>query len=162
MTCVQAGGSKTSLLVQCSTLTLLMRVKMFTSAQQFENEPPLETNQTTDDDSENEIAEYDRLVSIFPLAQSCDNALHTLCEALPTSPYHDLNTVAAEEAARFKIWASNIGSMQERRYSSSLDSRLINSGRMRSSVASGLRRLIGAATKCRATQNPHLSGSIEC
>ena len=80
-------------------------------------------------------------LTISSLAHDCDAALTRLCEDLPGSPYHDLENDVADEAGRFKIWAANIGALQDCQSSSSLDSRLRTEDRMKDRVVSGLSRL---------------------
>ncbi|KAK6224814.1 ankyrin repeat protein [Colletotrichum tabaci] len=78
---------------------------------------------------------------ISSLAHACNSAFTRLCQNLPTTDYHGLEAKATDEAGRFKVWAANIGALQRPQSSGSLDSRLKNAERMKSSVISGLQRL---------------------
>jgi hypothetical protein len=91
--------------------------------------------------------EHPAPLTISSLAHDCDAALTRLCQDLPASPYHDLENDAADEAGRFKIWAANIGALQDYKSSSSLDSRLRTADRMKDSVLSGLSRLERTVTR---------------
>ncbi|KAH0423237.1 hypothetical protein CcaCcLH18_12322 [Colletotrichum camelliae] len=53
----------------------------------------------------------------------------------------------ADEAARYKIWAANIGALLDAKSANSLDSRLTESSRMRQNVTSCLERLRDAVTR---------------
>ncbi|KAF7555003.1 hypothetical protein G7Z17_g2495 [Cylindrodendrum hubeiense] len=87
---------------------------------------------------------------ISSLAHQCDVALTKLYESLPASLYRNLENAAADEAGRFKIWAANIGAMEDPQTESSLDSRLNMADRMRNSLMSGLCRLDDVASRADA------------
>ena len=80
-------------------------------------------------------------VTIYTQALACHENLESFCRILPLSPYKALENVALDELGRLKIWAANLGAFQDRSSSSSLDSRLQNAERMRSSVLAGISRL---------------------
>ncbi|KAK2008317.1 hypothetical protein LZ32DRAFT_459989 [Colletotrichum eremochloae] len=82
-----------------------------------------------------------RLPTIYLLAHGCRASFSKLSQDLPATEYHDLAPKIADEAGRFNVWALNIGALQRPQSSSSLDSRLERSERMKNIVISGLQRL---------------------
>lgn len=95
-------------------------------------------------------------ITISSCALTCHANLERLSRLLPTSPYRGLENVALDELGRLKIWASNLGAFQDSHSSSSLDARLRNAERMRSSVVSGIKRLNHAILGGRSTPFLHL------
>ncbi|KAK1971922.1 hypothetical protein LY78DRAFT_708822 [Colletotrichum sublineola] len=82
-----------------------------------------------------------RLPTIYLLAHRCRASFFKLSQDLPTTEYHDVEPKITDEAGRFNVWALNIGALQRPQSSSSLDSRLRRSERMKNIVISGLQRL---------------------
>lgn len=79
--------------------------------------------------------------TISSLAHACRRDLDSLCHILPSTQYRELENVAIDELGRFKIWAANLGALQDSQSASSLDSRLRDAERMRTNVQSGIERL---------------------
>ncbi|KAL0937806.1 uncharacterized protein CTRU02_207537 [Colletotrichum truncatum] len=80
-------------------------------------------------------------ISISSQSHACNAAFDRLRQSIPNSAYRGLENAVADEVGRFKIWAANIGALQDAKSASSLDSRLKTSDRMRQFVSSDLTRL---------------------